>query len=640
MIRVSKRHYRVFAVLMVLSLLFSTVASAAVPPAPVISPTPGTYSESVTVSVYSSVGAKVYYTTNEGDPKTSGLLYTAPFTLNDDATVKAVAYNDDGYSDVATAGYVVKTVLERLNALSSVLDRVYRLTPDQMSSVVDIVYEEIGVLWNGVVLSDSEKASLAGNGITEDALKGVVNAFKGYVAGLHYGYTGYEGFQNAIGPDSTHRDYVYLGAGGSGLYQSIRDSFPQSFKDSLAAKGTSVDDLIDAIISLADLNLVMGLTLTPELKAQAKSIFEEKIVKTSNITLQMLVNNGLTFDNAQEVIDGLTDKDKSTLRAAIWTMGYLGAPKASPGPGTYNGPVTVSFSSDTPGATIYYTLNENPWSVAAATYLNEGSLTITSTTTVHAAAYADGVYTEPVDFTYNISAPVTLSSISLSLGSSSLTVGGTTNSVVTATYSDNSSADVTGSASYTSSAPAVATVNAGGVVTAVGVGQTVITATYGGKTATATVTVSAAGGTVKGSVVPQGLSAGYAGITVILRSGAQEVKSVTTSADGSYQMDNVPAGNYTVLIKCAKYLSYEVTGVAVATGSTVNLNRVDLLVGDANGDDMIGGLDFSELLSAWNKNEGDSGYKQLCDFNGDKSIGGLDFSLLLQNWNKKGATAP
>ncbi|MDF9406768.1 chitobiase/beta-hexosaminidase C-terminal domain-containing protein [Pelotomaculum isophthalicicum JI] len=739
MIRVKKQHYRVFALLMVLSLLFSSAASAAVPATPGISPTPGTYSGSVTVSVYNpegpdynTVGAKVYYTTNGDNPITEGTLYTAPVVLSSNATVKAVAYNDDGYSDIGTASYTVtaKTVLERLNDLSPVLDKFYKLSPEQMSSVVEIVYNELGILWTEV-LSDSEKANLARKGITEDALKGVVNAFKSYVNdSVHSsgGASGYEGFKNAIQP-VPNRDFNYLGAYGPGLYQCIRGSFPLSFRDNLLAMGTSVEDLIDTIISLADLNLVAGLTLTPELKAQAKSIFETKIVNTSNITLQMLINNGLTFENAQQLIDKLSDPDKYILRAAIWTMGYLGSPKANPAPGNYPGPVTVSLSSDTPGAKIFYTLNETPWSVNVATYLSEGSLNLTSTTTVHAAAYADGVYTEPVDFTYTIAAPVTLSSISLDSASYSLNIGGTHNTVVTATYSDSSSADVTAAASYSSgntnvatvnasgvvtavgagdtvitatyggksatasvtvnAAPVtlssisldsasyslniggthntvvtatysdsssadvtaaasyssgntnVATVNASGVVTAVGAGDTVITATYGGKTATATVTVSAGGGTVKGSVVPQGLSAGkFAGINVILLNGSQQVSSVSTLADGSYQMDNVPEGNYTVMIESPKYLSSKISSVAVSVGSTVNLSPVTLLVGDANSDDMIGGLDFSALLSAWNKSEGQSGYNPLNDFNGDKTIGGLDFSLLLQNWNKKGVTVP
>ncbi|MDF9406774.1 chitobiase/beta-hexosaminidase C-terminal domain-containing protein [Pelotomaculum isophthalicicum JI] len=151
----------------------------------------------------------------------------------------------------------------------------------------------------------------------------------------------------------------------------------------------------------------------------------------------------------------------------------------------------------------------------------------------------------------------------------------------------------------------------------------------------------AVGGTVRGSVVPQGLSAGkFAGINVILLSGSQQISSTSTLNDGSYQMDNVTEGIYIVMIKSDKYLSSKINGVSVSAGSTVNLSPVNLLVGDANGDDMIGGLDFSALLSAWNKSEGQSGYNPLNDFNGDKSIGGLDFSLLLQNWNKKGATIP
>jgi hypothetical protein len=61
---------------------------------------------------------------------------------------------------------------------------------------------------------------------------------------------------------------------------------------------------------------------------------------------------------------------------------------------------------------------------------------------------------------------------------------------VTATYTNSATADVTASASYTSSNAAVASVAAGGLVTAVAVGTATVTATYQGQTSTCTVTVS------------------------------------------------------------------------------------------------------------------------------------------------------
>ena len=60
----------------------------------------------------------------------------------------------------------------------------------------------------------------------------------------------------------------------------------------------------------------------------------------------------------------------------------------------------------------------------------------------------------------------------------------------TATFSNGESLNVTAAASWVSATPAAATVSAGGLVTKVATGSSVITATYGGKSATSTVTVT------------------------------------------------------------------------------------------------------------------------------------------------------
>jgi len=71
----------------------------------------------------------------------------------------------------------------------------------------------------------------------------------------------------------------------------------------------------------------------------------------------------------------------------------------------------------------------------------------------------------------------------------SLAIGNTQNTVVTATYSNGNSYDVTEWAVYSSLNPIVASVNLNGSVKGLSVGDTVITATYGGKSAQANVHV-------------------------------------------------------------------------------------------------------------------------------------------------------
>ncbi|MFD0673510.1 S-layer homology domain-containing protein [Cohnella sp. GCM10027633] len=84
---------------------------------------------------------------------------------------------------------------------------------------------------------------------------------------------------------------------------------------------------------------------------------------------------------------------------------------------------------------------------------------------------------------------VTLSSLQLDSSAYTLSIGGTHQSVVTAVYSDHSTAPLTSGVTFSSGNTSVATVDNAGLVTAVGNGQSVITATYGSRHAEATVTV-------------------------------------------------------------------------------------------------------------------------------------------------------
>jgi uncharacterized protein YjdB len=82
-------------------------------------------------------------------------------------------------------------------------------------------------------------------------------------------------------------------------------------------------------------------------------------------------------------------------------------------------------------------------------------------------------------------------------------VGEVARATAMATYAAGSSTDLTATASWSSSDPAVATVERG-MITAVAPGQAIITATVGGKSGSATLTVSAGGATLIGVAIDPG----------------------------------------------------------------------------------------------------------------------------------------
>ena len=83
----------------------------------------------------------------------------------------------------------------------------------------------------------------------------------------------------------------------------------------------------------------------------------------------------------------------------------------------------------------------------------------------------------------------TLASVAVTPASASIAIGATQQLTTTAVYTDGSARDVTATASWSSASTAVATVNAAGVSKGVSAGAAVVTATFEGKSGTATITV-------------------------------------------------------------------------------------------------------------------------------------------------------
>ena len=73
---------------------------------PVIEPNGGTFAAAQTVTMTAGEGCTIYYTTDGTDPTSESTEYTAPFTVSEDCTVKAIAYDeDDNPSVIASAEF-------------------------------------------------------------------------------------------------------------------------------------------------------------------------------------------------------------------------------------------------------------------------------------------------------------------------------------------------------------------------------------------------------------------------------------------------------------------------------------------------------------------------------------------------------
>jgi len=258
------------------------------------------------------------------------------------------------------------------------------------------------------------------------------------------------------------------------------------------------------------------------------------VVNTSRGTVQVYTNNSIVLQPVYagaEIFTVLVSNDQITNISGPITVEESNTPVSPPPSGSFNDPgtngnsgmtvtvtgVTVSPSTATvarngtqqftatvagtnnPAQTVYWTVstdtgNVNGTSISSTGLLTVGpnqnptTLTVTATSTIDATKSGTASVTVPNP---GNSGQIAVTGVSLNKTTLSLIVNGT--ETLTAAVAPNNATNK--AVTWASSAPAVATVNSNGLVTAVSAGSATITATTvdGGKTASCTVTVSVSG---------------------------------------------------------------------------------------------------------------------------------------------------
>ena len=91
------------AVVVRYGLILTETAIIRKPSNPIITPTPGDCENTVTITA--DEGTNIYYTIDGIDPTNSSTHYTGPFVVNEDATIKAIAYSRNLSSGITTNNY-------------------------------------------------------------------------------------------------------------------------------------------------------------------------------------------------------------------------------------------------------------------------------------------------------------------------------------------------------------------------------------------------------------------------------------------------------------------------------------------------------------------------------------------------------
>lgn len=141
---------------------------------------------------------------------------------------------------------------------------------------------------------------------------------------------------------------------------------------------------------------------------------------------------------------------------------------------------------------------------------------------------------------------------------------------------------------------------------------------------------------ITGKVITESISKDFSGIEVKLENTeGEEVITTTTETDGTFS-EELPVGNYNMIIEEPGYLSYTVTDIPVNYGVRTFVVNAHLNAGDVDGSGEIDLVDLTKVNIKARKNidSTNSGYIPEYDLNGDGIIDSKDVKILTNNYNK------
>ena len=115
---------------------------------------------------------------------------------------------------------------------------------------------------------------------------------------------------------------------------------------------------------------------------------------------------------------------------------------------------------------------------------------------------------------------------------------------------------------------------------------------------------------------------------------ASFTRNVTSAANGTYSVTDVPRQNYTLAIKGNKWLA-KVLPVDNTNGDVSEVSAM-LLAGDGNNDNFADIADLLLLIAHYNQVAPNAGFSDAADFNSDGVNDITDLLLLVANYNKQG----
>jgi LysM repeat protein len=361
---------------------------------PTFSPGGGTFAQPLSVTISdSTAGATIYYTTDGTTPTTASTQYTVPVLVSTTETLKAIAVASGLInSSVASAAYTLNigqtdinfpvgfagtAGIMILNGSTDLDDTRLQLTNGGLGEAGSAwYYQQVNV--QAFTSSFSfQLSNPAGDGITFAIQGNNVYALGNPGSGL-----GYQGIANSVGIKFDLYDNAGEGPDSTGLY--INGASPTVPAIDLSTTGINLhsDDTME--IDLAYNGTVLSMTITDMVTGAAYST-------NWTVNIPSIVGGSTAYVGFTGGTGGLTSSQK--ILNWVYTIGssappVLMSPLFNPSGGAYSTAQSVSITSGSVGATIYYTTDGTTPTTSSAVY--SSAINVRAAETLQAVAVEAG----------------------------------------------------------------------------------------------------------------------------------------------------------------------------------------------------------------------------------------------------------
>ncbi len=314
-----------------------------------ISPNSGTFSGSVSVSLSTvTAGATIRYSTNGADVSAGSAVYSAPFTLTLNTTVKTRAFKT-GMADSAqtSASFVVNPLQQVSNPVISPNGGTYSgsvsVSLSAATAGATIRYSTNGADVSANSPAYSAPFTLAANTIVK------ARAFK---AGM---------------TDS-----------GQIATSFVVNPLQQVSSPAISPNGGTYSGSVAVSLSSTTTGATIRYSTNGTDVSLSSPVYSAPFTLMSNATVK-----------TRAFKTGMTDSAQTAASFVINPLQQVGSPAISPDGGTHTGSVSVSLSTTTAGATIRYSTNGTDVSLSSPVY--SAPVTLMSNATVKTRAFKTGM---------------------------------------------------------------------------------------------------------------------------------------------------------------------------------------------------------------------------------------------------------